>query len=900
MCEEFQNRKGYDIRPYLPALWEYIGGVTPKIRLDYAQVVIELAEERYFKPVFDWHNERGLIYGCDNNGRGLEPLQYLDYFRAISWFTAPGNDAPARGSSFRQTKVSSSVTHLYQRPRTWLEAFHSMGWDSNGEWLRSQLDLHMIAGGNLLCLHGLYYSTHGGWWEWAPPCFHFRMPYWPHMKRWLKYAERMSFVLSQGTHVCDVAVMYPTEAMQAYPDMDISRLWNVADKLTASGLDYDFIDYKSLQNAKVDGGILQVAGEKYKVLILVDMKAMHYETLLKIYDFYKRGGIVMAVGEKPLATSRIGEDDAEVNAMLDEIFSGAGIQVVDVETVPQIIHSKITPDFYTEKEEGLVLHRQVGNQDVYMVMNVSEGDKMFFRSKGKVECWDAWNGKITDVPILKQTKEGTWIQYTGTCRESRLFVFSSGEPVLNKTEQADYKLVEDIKLDGEWNIEIIPTMNNKWGDFRLPASDEWIGPEAREFFYEFITENESDENRMDRTLDACGVYGFAPYMEMLTLPATVDWKDCLSDCLMRNDWTPYCYSWQYGVFDNPGSQGYHGLKGKVDNRFLILDQGGHQLFRTYIYAPSENTYRLEQEGVVPDGIYLDAVPLQEKQVKMQKGWHQLLLVYANTSKAHYILTENKSNCVDNRERSAVVFYPADVLPVKENNPYGAIVAMKWYGTEHLVYSPFKDAKGTWIYRFQTAPGTRSMTLRLNGTITEIWADGKLLEEKQVVRTGENEWLIDLKDCYVSGVSSITMTALPALNGIGPALFVEPVKMCCKEGKMPLGNWTDCGALKFYSGGIRYMKQVTLSAEQMSDKMLLDLGGVNATCEVSVNGQKVEVLMNAPYQLEIGQWLKEGNNNIEVLVYSTLSNHYQTIPSAYRGLPVSGLLGPVNLLVYRKI
>jgi len=26
-------------------------------------------------------------------------------------------------------------------------------------------------------------------------------------------------------------------------------------------------------------------------------------------------------------------------------------------------------------------------------------------------------------------------------------------------------------------------MNNKWGDFRLPAIDELIGPEAREFTY---------------------------------------------------------------------------------------------------------------------------------------------------------------------------------------------------------------------------------------------------------------------------------------------------------------------------------------------------------------------------------------------------------------------------------
>ena len=312
MPSEFKKRKGYDILPYLPALWESIGPITPKIRLDYAQVATELAEERYFKPIFDWHNSRGLIYGCDNNGRGLDPIQYLDYFRATSWYTAPGNDAPSRGSSFRQTKVSSSVTHLYNRPRTWLEAFHSMGWDSNGEWLTSQLDHHLIAGGNLLCLHGLYYSTHGGWWEWAPPCFHFRMPYWPHMKSWLKYAQRMCFVLSQGRHVCDIAILYPTESLQAYPGSSIENFWKVSDLLSQHGLDYDFLDYQSIQHAEAESGELRVAGEKYKILILADIRAMHHETLMKIYDFHKKGGIVIGTGAFPTATTLSGEGNEKI------------------------------------------------------------------------------------------------------------------------------------------------------------------------------------------------------------------------------------------------------------------------------------------------------------------------------------------------------------------------------------------------------------------------------------------------------------------------------------------------------------------------------------------------------------------------------------------------------------
>ena len=895
MRQEFKKRKGYDIFPYLPALWEYIGDITPKVRLDYAQVVTELAEERYFKPIYNWHDERGLIYGCDNAGRGLEPLQYLDYFRTTSWFTAPGNDAPARGSSFRQTKVSSSITHLYERPRTWLEAFHSMGWDSNGEWLTSQLEHHLIAGGNLLCLHGLYYSTHGGWWEWAPPCFHFRMPYWPHMKRWLKYAERMSFVLSQGTHVCDIAVMYPTEALQAYPDTNMDLLWRVTDHLSSCGLDYDFIDYQSLQQAKVKNGCLNVSDERYKVLILADMKAMHYETLLKVYEFYKKGGIVLAVGNLPQATSRVGENDPKVAKMRKEIFSAK--TYLDEEDVANYISSLIVPDFRAGKEAGKVLHRKIGKYDLYMVMNVPKGDEVFFRCKGKVECWDAWNGKIDEIQVLKQTDEGTWVRYDAEYNESKLFVFSPGEPMYEMGEHLEYVLTGEVPLEGEWDVDVVPTMNNKWGDFRLPATDEMIGPEAREFSYKFVPDATDYTSIKDDDMLYSSIYGYAPYMEMLVLPKSLDLSGYLPGNLPENGWTPYCYSWQYGVFDNPGSQGYHGLKGKVDNRFIILDKGKHQIFRTYVYAPYNGSFRIEQEGEKPTFFYLNEGLVHESIVEMKKGWHQVILVYADAPGGSYVLEEKKSYSVDDRKRSAVVFYPAKFSPIKDNYAYDTIVAMKWYKTEHLEYSSQKMQNGIWVYNFQTAPGTRQIEMTVNGKILGFCVNGKFIALERLKKIKRNSYQLDLDENFQQGVSVITVMAEPKIGYIGAAFFIEPVKMVCNGGKMQLGNWTNVGALKFYSGGMNYRKNVYLKKKDNCRKIILSLGNVNATCEVKINGKGMGILMHTPYTLDVSNIVVDGVNCIEILVYSTLSNHYQTIPSAYRGNPISGLLGPVKLLEY---
>ena len=56
-------------------------------------------------------------------------------------------------------------------------------------------------------------------------------------------------------------------------------------------------------------------------------------------------------------------------------------------------------------------------------------------------------------------------------------------------------------------------------------------------------------------------------------------------------------------------------------------------------------------------------------------------------------------------------------------------------------------------------------------------------------------------------------------------------------------------------------------------------------------------MSPPYSVDITKHIRLGKNEIEVLVYSTLSNHYQTQPTPYRGEPVAGILGPVKIEIY---
>lgn len=875
MPEEFQKRKGYDVLPKLPALFCDFGHETAKTRLDYAQVVTELAEERYFEPIYKWCADRGLIYGSDNVGRGLNPTQYLDYFQVEKWFTAPGNDAPARGSSFTQTKVSSSISHLYQRPRAWLEAFHSMGWDANGALLTYQLDHHLIAGGNLLCMHGLYYSTHGGWWEWAPPSFHFRMPYWPHMKVWLKYAERLCFVLSQGEHVADVAVLYPTETLQGCPGSSPQPTFSITNELSPHGCDYDFVDFSSLQNATIEDSCLCMAGEKYKVLVLADTRALHEETLARILEFAQKGGIVVAMGN-----------------LMPELAECSQIhKTQEPKQVLDYVREKVPADFLSSSSEGRVLHRRVKNQDVYMVMDVPRGDEIFFRAHGKVEIWDAQHGTIEEAEILRTDENGTWLRHEVEKNVSRLYVFSPGKPKLAKEDTQEKKERKTVAVEGEWNLEIIPTMDNKWGDYRLPESEGCIGVEAREMQCTFVPGKEQltaqEINALQET-DAY-VYGYGTHMKTKNFDTSLPIDKVMSEALQQGtqDWDDYAFSWQYGVFDSPGGQGYHGLKAKVDYRFLILDQGAHQLFSTRVYSPEENDYKILQEGVKPYAILVDGEKKEIGNVHLSEGWHNLLLAYPNTEKQNYSLPGMRSSSVDKRQRSMVVFYPLSSPEPQIVGEYEHIVASKWYQTEHLSYDCRGGEDGVWVYKFRTAPGTKTLKFKTNGNIQSIYVDGKQLTDSL-----DDEGMLVMQEVN-SGISEVSIVGKPSLGFPGASFFQEPVALTCEGGRAEVGDWTEWGAMKFYSGGVRYTKDVELDVKK-GQKVLLDLGEVDATCEVAVNGKFVDVLINKPCVLDISKYVKNGKNQLEVLVYSSLANHYQTIPSPYKGNAHAGLIGPVKL------
>jgi hypothetical protein len=105
----------------------------------------------------------------------------------------------------------------------------------------------------------------------------------------------------------------------------------------------------------------------------------------------------------------------------------------------------------------------------------------------------------------------------------------------------------------------------------------------------------------------------------------------------------------------------------------------------------------------------------------------------------------------------------------------------------------------------------------------------------------------------------------------------------------LQSWAALGK-PYFSGQCIYRAQYQLDeALSAGTRVLLDLGAVFETAQVSVNGMMLEALAWSPYVVDITNHLRMGQNELIVVVANSNANSFERFERT------SGLLGPVHLI-----
>lgn len=882
--QEFIKRKGYDIVPHLAALYEDLGDLTPKYRLDYNDVMVSLSEENFFKPVYDWHEERGLIYGCDHGGRGLDVTEFGDYFRTQKWNQGPGCDQSHLQKNVIKNKVASSIAHMYERPRTWLEGFYGSGWNTSSAMLADAIFTNFVQGQNLLSLHGLYYSTPGGWWEWAPPCNHFRMPYWEDMDKLLACTERLSYLLSQGYHRADVALLYPVEPVIAGNGKGaVNCAFETGRALYADGIDFDFMDYQSLARAEVKGNELHVSGERFKVLIIPAMQTIQSKSLQKAIEFKKAGGLVICIDIRPDATET-GRNDVNIQTLASQLSITPKAEVI------KQIRAKIVPDFFVENAKNPnVMHRKIGKLDVYAIYNIKKGSNCFFRAKGGVSLWNPWNGQSQELKVLKTDENGTYLSAPLNETDVQIFVFDPDKTAETGATPAQ-KLTRSILVEGEWNVQVIPTLDNRWGDYHWPASNNLLGAEIRAVNYS--NQANADIKQIVWNKQSVGYGAVFKWMKALAKPLTKE------ELLTNNElpWEDYDFSWRWGVEGDYGHQGYHGLKtemyddfirmGKIEDVFTELRRvedpaGKHYYFSTSVIANKSGNYKILSGTKKPVEAYLNgkALDIHAGNAFLNKGENQLILHYEGAGTTYFLFKDKELQDTFDKE-------------VLKERP----ISMKWNGDlSVLPMTPYPDCQKM-LYEIKTAPSANQLTFAAYAENIKVWtADKKLKCKKGVTRADlASSFEIDLGENNPYG-TTVYMEIEPAIAGRnGGAMFPYPIQQTCGSGIMTLGDWGEKPGLEYFSGGMEYTKEIEIPNLQTNEKCYLNLGDVCSSASIWINEKEVATRLIGPWVFDISEYVRTGKNQIKVIVYNTAYNHYLSIPTMYRKKQSSGILGPVSI------
>jgi hypothetical protein len=161
-----------------------------------------------------------------------------------------------------------------------------------------------------------------------------------------------------------------------------------------------------------------------------------------------------------------------------------------------------------------------------------------------------------------------------------------------------------------------------------------------------------------------------------------------------------------------------------------------------------------------------------------------------------------------------------------------------------------------------------------------------------------------------------MTTLATISGPWTITFPPSLGAPPQTQLAQLESWTastDEG-VKYFSGTATYIKPLKVPRAwfQPGAKLLLNLGAVNDLAEVVINGRSLGTLWKTPYQLDVTQVLKPGDNKLEIKVTNEWTNRIvgDRLPSGAKvltGLPAApgfgppptlvtaGLLGPVTIV-----
>lgn len=355
--EEFMERKGYDIMPYMmllisggwgqPSAPYVLDGedvLTEKYKNDYKDVITQLYIDYLMKPMAEFMHENGIELRAQiAYGQTLEaslPIQTLDYVESES---LNGNDQP------EMYRYQSGAQHLYD-----INKFSS---ETGATWVNYAWSLRHIleypiytaylGGVNRIIYHGIasiwgpegtqwpgYEGMYGGISERMDA----RQPYYQDLKAFNTHLARIQEALRYGEPQMDVGILNLDYNMSTCYGAQTSALlehegvyWPDTNMQDA-GYTYEYFNPQILDQEDITAadGVVDPDGVSYQALI-VWQEAFPAETAQKLLEYVQQGVKVLIVDGAAQHTPWNDGKDEELAAAMEELRQSENVKTIAAE-----------------------------------------------------------------------------------------------------------------------------------------------------------------------------------------------------------------------------------------------------------------------------------------------------------------------------------------------------------------------------------------------------------------------------------------------------------------------------------------------------------------------------------------------------------------------------------------
>ena len=438
--KEFQNRMGYDLKNFLPALTgRVVKGldITERFLWDFRRIIADLFAENYYGHFAEMCHRNELLLSIEPYGKPGN----LDDFAVADIADIPMGEWWARtGERWHHAsgKMAASAAHTHGRRHVGAEAFTAgragAAFVNYPYMLKAQGDYFFCKGVNRFIFHTF---VHQPWNKNVVPGMTMgpwgfqnnrNNTWYEQGKTWNQYLARSQYLLQEGRFQADLCYFAGENAPQTFS--------NRADMkpVPPYGYDYDTISSKILMKLTVKDGRLVLPGlMEYRLLVMPE-GPVRSEVLTKVQALLEAGAhVVWAKPESAPGLQNYPESDRFIQQAADKIWGpcdGENVKENAVEKgiiywpgpLDSILESMgLKPDVEFDSVQAIAptlypgigyewIHQKIGSADIYLVSNqqeVSRQVKVVFRSNGRIpELWYPQTGETKQAPVYGVIKDG--------------------------------------------------------------------------------------------------------------------------------------------------------------------------------------------------------------------------------------------------------------------------------------------------------------------------------------------------------------------------------------------------------------------------------------------------------------------------------------------------------------